>query len=418
MTLVLAAALAIIAMSTATAATQGKVKLTLNTWLAGREPYEGMFREIIQGFQAQHPDVEIEHTGAGTDKLKLLFAAGTGPDVAALRAQSFGPALIDLAVDITQLMERDRVDPASFKPGSMTIVHINGRYYGFPFTPGNAMMYVNKTMISEAGADVPGKGWTLGDLRALSVKTTRDRDGDGETDQWGYRCGHGNQTHYYWPYLNGGQVMDRRTGELTLMDERVISALQWFVDLRWEHNVVDTAGGYIDRFMDGKVTFMDLWEGPRSVFLSENLHESFQWGIIHLPKGEGPALNFTLVHPMIISRQSRHIPLAWQFLKYYGSYEAQKVFAEAGFYPMTRETIELMITETQLPAGYDTYDLFGPLVDPAEASASHPFHIPGFVEVWQEVEKASSRALNENMAVRLAFEEALPVINAALEKAR
>ena len=161
----------------------------------------------------------------------------------------------------------------------------------------------------------------------------------------------------------------------------------------------------LDRFLNGKVAFMDLWEAPRALFLEQKMHENYPWAIIDLPTGPGPTINFSLTHPLVIAIDSKHHAEAWEFLRFFGT-EGQAVFGENGFFPLTRASIRRMVQKTPLPPGHSEQDIFGPLINPAGVPVSHRFFLPGFAEVWAEVENAWTRTVTENVSVRVALEAA------------
>ena len=50
------------------------------------------------------------------------------------------------------------------------------------------LMFVNKTILNEAGYDVPDEDWTWEDFYEIVKGVTGDTDGDGEYDTFGV-CG-------------------------------------------------------------------------------------------------------------------------------------------------------------------------------------------------------------------------------------
>lgn len=65
-------------------------------------------------------------------------------------------------------------------------------------------MFVNKTILNEAGYDVPDEDWTWEDFYEIVKGVTGDTDGDGEYDTFGV-CG------YRWrqaAYTNDAQFYD------------------------------------------------------------------------------------------------------------------------------------------------------------------------------------------------------------------
>ena len=54
---------------------------------------------------------------------------------------------------------------------------------GIPFVALNSVMFYNKDMFEEAGITKVPETWE--ELREAAKKLTQDKNGDGETDQWG-----------------------------------------------------------------------------------------------------------------------------------------------------------------------------------------------------------------------------------------
>ena len=59
----------------------------------------------------------------------------------------------------------------------------DGKLMGIPFVALNSVMFYNKDMFEEAGVTKVPETWE--ELREAAKKLTQDKDGDGETDQWG-----------------------------------------------------------------------------------------------------------------------------------------------------------------------------------------------------------------------------------------
>ena len=47
------------------------------------------------------------------------------------------------------------------------------------------MMFVNKTLLTQEGIEVPEEDWTWNDLYRICQKVTKDSNGDGIIDQFG-----------------------------------------------------------------------------------------------------------------------------------------------------------------------------------------------------------------------------------------
>jgi multiple sugar transport system substrate-binding protein len=74
------------------------------------------------------------------------------------------------------------VDYDDIYPGVRRMWEYNGKHWGLPIYPNLILLYYNKEMLEEAGVAVPT---TMKEFERVSKALTKDKDGDGDIDQWG-----------------------------------------------------------------------------------------------------------------------------------------------------------------------------------------------------------------------------------------
>lgn len=150
------------------APTDEEVTLEMSWW--GDDARAALFGEVIDLFEAEHPNITVTQTPVGApedlfNRLATDFGAGgdTAPDVFALggaKPQEYGElgALLDLA-EVS-----DQLDTSDYPDFSLTSATVDDTLYGLP-TGGNATAaFVNTDIFEQAGVEVPTEGWTWDDL--------------------------------------------------------------------------------------------------------------------------------------------------------------------------------------------------------------------------------------------------------------
>lgn len=145
-----------------------EITLEMSWW--GDDNRAALFAEVIDLFEAEHPNITVKETPVGSpddlfNRLATDFGGGgsTAPDVFALggaKPQEYGEvgALLDLA-EVGEIVEIDK-----YPEISTTSATVDGVLYGLP-TGGNATAaFVNTDILASAGIDVPDEGWTWDDL--------------------------------------------------------------------------------------------------------------------------------------------------------------------------------------------------------------------------------------------------------------
>jgi len=158
-------------------------------------------RQIAQ-FEEIHPEVSIELTELtwerGGDKKKIAIAAGVGPDIitGTLPMQLIEQGMVEPIDPYLALEEREDY----FKPALDAFTY-EGKIYGWPWYLTGSVMFVNLDLFRRYGVEPPEADWNYAEFLDSARQLTRDADGDGQPDSYGFgflvRPGDTNA----WPFL-------------------------------------------------------------------------------------------------------------------------------------------------------------------------------------------------------------------------
>ncbi|WP_265522792.1 ABC transporter substrate-binding protein [Oerskovia flava] len=161
----------------------------------------------------------------------------------------------------------------------------DGALYGLPKDIGPFSFGYNKTMLEEAGIDLPDPDvpLTWDEFVDISSELTTDTDGDGTVDQWGTGLNvQWNLQSMVWS--NGGDWTNEDRTQVTVDTPEFTEALQAFADLTNVHDVTPSASDAAtldtyQRWMAGEIGFFPV--GPWDVSTYNEL--DFDYDLIPWP---------------------------------------------------------------------------------------------------------------------------------------
>lgn len=299
-----------------------------------------LWQRMARAFEMENPDLRMKllyWPGANyEDKVKLVMAAGTAPDVLSAQDEPFpNYCQLNQFEDLTPYLQRfpQEYHPSLFFPTALEAFQYEGKQRGIPWNGGQLMVYYNRRLVREAGLpDPPPRDWSMEQFTEYCRRLTRDDDGDGRTDQFGYEIS-GNWMYSLIPYvwIWGTDVIDPEMRRCTLNNPKGIAAMQWLRDLRWRWHAAPTAaefsgaGGAI--FMTGKLG-MEI-NGPwRLPFMRET---DVEWDVWHMPVGPtGERWTRGTWDALALYRGSRVKEEAWRWIRYATGRQGQRMVAESG----------------------------------------------------------------------------------------
>ena len=164
----------------------GQITLTVLTTAVTQEPEGSLAEEYIAEFERQNPDIKIEITGvpmnSALQRITTLAASGSLPDLF-VNTENIVGQLADMGIceDLTSYLSQEELD--NIVDSVRTGCTINDQLVMYPWYSGpNALIY-RTDWLEELGIEPPK---TLDEVVAAAQKLTRDTNGDGTIDSYGF----------------------------------------------------------------------------------------------------------------------------------------------------------------------------------------------------------------------------------------
>jgi len=200
--------------------------------------------ELVSDFNASQAAVKAtcQHEPKMREKLLAAYAAGTPPNVT--RSASGGYELLGYAhlggiIPLDDFIERDFADQvADFYDYLWKNNFWKGHQWGIVEATNNLAWFYNEEMLAEAGVEAYTTNPTWDELTDILKAVTRDTNGDGEIDQWGYNPNpRGDRQFYDFVVQNGGRVANDDWTESRIDSPEVAETLKWLRDMVYEWKV-------------------------------------------------------------------------------------------------------------------------------------------------------------------------------------
>jgi multiple sugar transport system substrate-binding protein len=311
---------------------------------SGTSAWHDMFMEIVKRYEATQPGVKINYqiTGApldALDKAAVMIAGGSAPELVWGSVTSIERfAASGLPEDLGPWIARDRWDVSMLPAPSVEGYkrYLPGQLIALPRYIQHHALFYNADMFGAAGTALPGYEWTWADLQRVARSLTRDTDGDGQNDEYGFHF-HGwiaNPT-FYMPVLHafGGRIYSAERTKTDLHNPDTIRAFTMLQSLHVTDGV-SPASDPNGKRAAGKVAmwYANTLDIPTYKF-------GFGWGLAPLPKErQGHGIGTTDV-AWWIPKDSRNKELAWDFLKFFLSRDIQRLISDHGYVSPRRDTM-------------------------------------------------------------------------------
>lgn len=191
---------------------------TLRVILPTASWYTPYVEKRVAAFEAAHPGVTVQlhKPGQMVDAILAEFAGNVSSDVLLLGSiidtqwqNVLGQGFVR---DLTPYMQAEKGFSANeFFPPALNAFKHKGKLVGVPIEVSTAATYVNRKLFEEVGATLPGDNWNWNDMLVLARRMTKDKNGDGRIDQWGFGSdgfglGYFGATPFLWS--NGGDIVN------------------------------------------------------------------------------------------------------------------------------------------------------------------------------------------------------------------
>lgn len=298
----------------------GKKVVRISHWWSDAKD---LWSEVIAEFEKTHPDIRVEQEVMSFNVLKdkVLTHSAAAEDVGDLIPLEdwFAQELVqrDYFADLQPWVTRD-LDSTVIFPISLGTFRNGATLRAFPIALGSYPLFYNKAIFDSAGIPYPDTTWTFDTLLAVAKRLTKDTDGDGRPEQYGFLLDNsGGFDGTIWSM--GGAVLTDDMKRSAFNEPRTLAALRYWVDLVRLHKVAPenasilggtSSGGSLRPFETGRFAMAIL--GSHTVAGGT----PFQWDIALPPKGSAGRKYLRFAAAFGIPKTSKNADAAWEFIRW------------------------------------------------------------------------------------------------------
>ncbi|MDQ1910676.1 extracellular solute-binding protein [Paenibacillus sp. GD4] len=292
-------------------------------------------RRIIGAFEEKHPFVKVE--------LELLPEQGYADLLIRQMEQEQGPDVFMLSdLHFRQWLDAGKSEqvtgyvPGHLKPDETTYPQVfelfsdGGRLLAAPFIFSPVVICFNRTLFRESGLseETALKDWE--DLLRVAKHCTRDVNGDGLVEQYGFCF---SSSYNRWPVFllqNGGEIMSEDGERCTLAKPENIEALDFCTSLMYKHGVSPIyahGSSHLAEslFMKERVAMIM----STYYFMNEFRDHSIQWDVLPVPQHKKQA-TLLLGGGLAVNAGSEHERVAQRLVDFMTGTEAQTLLKQYG----------------------------------------------------------------------------------------
>lgn len=226
-----------------------QVTLRFSDWHLTEDVWNKSLTEGMEIFHEQYPNIKVtmEPVSYGEKETKYTVEseAGKAPDVFHVHAFSlpmfFGKGY---AKDLTPFIEKEEAGFLdAWYPLPLELMQHNGKIHAMPGDYMTMVLFYNTEMFKAAGLDPDKPPKTWDEFLDYAKKLTRDTDGDGNVDQWGFGTVGAKSPGFsmrFGPFIwsFGGDYLTPDMKQSILDSPEAREAFAFFVELYTKHKVV------------------------------------------------------------------------------------------------------------------------------------------------------------------------------------
>ena len=307
-----------------------------------RSPLERQAKNVVEAYNKSHKnqvkleiipndDMEGKVGGASqTDSLPDILAG----DVVRIPYWASEGIFTDITKQIDGLDNK-----ADLQQGHIEAGTVDGAEYTLPFITDVSVMVWNKTLYKEAGLD-PEQGPKSIDEFTEQAKKVAALNKDGVAGSYLAGQSGGALVFDLFPsvWADGESVMNKDGSEATLDNDSMKGVLDAYKELANTTNGLgagskeETGATWTAPFANGKIGVMPYPNTSTTALFDAEKDGGFEVGVAPIPgTKEGKTSTFLGGDAMGISKDSKHVAQAWNFLYWLMQSDAQKeVFADQG----------------------------------------------------------------------------------------
>lgn len=407
--------LLVLLVSTGTLYAQTTIRV--QTWHLGEYPWRYAWDEFKVAVEQKYPDIKIQLEPVTYGEKEMVFTTQSEAKVAAdIVHFSYRPIPVFIEkgylLDLTPYIEKEPGLKEKFLEETLAISTKNGRIYSLPDDYPIIILVYNKEMFREAGLDPNKPPQTWDQFVEYAKKLTRDTDGDGKVDQWGYGLIGKKEEGMFmrlhpWFWGAGGDYLTPDGKHSALNTEKSLIGFEFYTDLVNKHKVVPPGAvemGCQDvrtQLAHEKVAMIvgTAWTPPIIDKINPKFNAAKKLAFASIPAyraGQKP-ITSCWISMRVISASTKHPEEAWKVYRYIYSDENQARWFKYMKLPSAQKHIR---NSTEV-----LRDKFSSVV--AEAAEIHTVKYEPFIPEWPQIGDAMITAVQETITGRRSAKEAL-----------
>lgn len=391
-------------------------KIEIKFWYAWGDKIGENNENLVKMFNESQDKIHVTAEYQGTydelhAKTQAAFAAKNAPEVTMNEIASIGVfAKSGMTQDLTPFIERDDINLDDFNPGLMGNSYVDDKLYGLPYLRSTPILYMNTTLLEEAGLDPAGpKDWAEFEeyLRALTKGETVGMTMP--VDIWMYEA---------FVAQGEGKMLSDDASQVAFNEKAGVEALEFWKKLEKEGLIKIPGGeeaGEVKKqdFANGRSAMIFSSTADLSYNLSVAEEQGFELNTAFMPanKVHGvPTGGANLVMTAGLDEEKQNA--AWEFIKWMTATE-QTVYASSytGYLPSRLSAIE---TE-EMQNLYKEKPQFKVAVDQLQYGQARPM-VEAYPEISKIIMDEISRTILEDLEPQDALDAAAEKANKLLEK--
>ena len=278
----------------------------------------------LPAFNEAHPGVRAEadlHTGDIIQKIAALIASEEIGDVVHTHFSNAQPQRLFLGkatLDLGALAAREKLDLKQWYPQAVEASRLNGALIALPFKGKMAatVLFVNQTLLGQAGLKAPDLNTTLAELTELAARVTK---ADGS--QWGFAgfLPKGNTSLAAAVRRHGAEVLSPDTKRAMLDSADARAAFGWWYDAFHRRRLMDPTANVVDLFSQGKAAILigqDVSQQKSRIHPAAAAN-GFTYTATLVSKGPGGRRGGSWVPDALqLATRTRHPDEAWKLLRW------------------------------------------------------------------------------------------------------
>lgn len=320
--------------------------VTIQYWHAHAEPQLEGLNYMIDEFKKVAPHITVEPVFQGSyddlhQKLLAAVSAKSVPAVTNVEVASLPVFSNDgIFQDLTEYIERDKVDLADFSEGMLNAYAYKGTQYGFPLIVSTSVMIYNKTLFDSLDV-APPQTWDDMDGFIDKVAVVNN----GKTDRYAFAVP-GWDVWYYDPWMinGGGSILNDDMTKATIDTEESLRYIKnfekWFkqgaMQIGYGKGASDTMR---QMFLEGSIGMV---QHSSSIIKTYVENADFEVGVSFVPGDKTRVSNIggAGITMMALAKKEEK-DAAWEFIKFMTGAEHNLQWAEkVGYLPTHKSVID------------------------------------------------------------------------------